>query len=95
MKPSADQATDESQTPPADGNPHAGSDSPQTRSEPGLAGIVRESPVSSAALALSIIAGAVLGFVLLGEDLSTARRILGGAVAGGGCWLLVMMGRVI
>ena len=64
-------------------------------SDPGLADFARESPLATAALALSIIAGAIIGYAFIGEDLSATRRVLGGALAGGGSWLLVMFGRVI
>jgi hypothetical protein len=55
----------------------------------------RESPLATAALALCVLAGAIAGYLLIGEELSATRRILGGGVAGAGSWLLVMMGRVI
>jgi len=64
-------------------------------SDPGLLDFARESPLATAALALSIVAGAIIGYAFIGEELSLTRRILGGALAGGGSWLLVMFGRVI
>jgi hypothetical protein len=55
----------------------------------------RESPLATAALGLCVLAGAVAGYALIGEELSATRRILGGGLAGAGSWLLVMIGRVI
>jgi hypothetical protein len=54
-----------------------------------------ENPLATAALGLCVVAGAVSGYVLIEGDLSATRRILGGALAGAGSWLLVMVGRII
>ena len=52
-------------------------------------------PLAVAALALCVVGGAVAGYVYLPEEWHLARRIAGGGVSGFGCWLLVMVGRVI
>jgi len=51
--------------------------------------------MATAALGLCVLAGTVAGYLLIGEELSATRRVLGGGVAGAGSWLLVMIGRVI
>ena len=72
-----------------------GSVASSARSDPGLVDFASESPFATAALGLSIITGAIIGYAFIGEDLSATRRALGGALAGDDCWLLVMFGRVI
>ena len=61
----------------------------------GLVAAAKQHPIATGTLVASVIIGAVLGYVYLGEDFGTTRRILGGALAGGGSWLLVMVGRII
>jgi hypothetical protein len=63
--------------------------------EESLMASARRHPIATGTLAASILVGALLGHLFLGEDFSVTRRILGGAVAGGGSWLLVMVGRII
>ena len=59
---------------------------------PGLGAIwanARTHPVITTTLVVCIALGAVLGFSLLTEDWSAARRILAGAFAGAGTGLLI------
>lgn len=54
-----------------------------------------EHPVAIGVLIVAMTVGASVSYVNLSETLSPIRSVLGGAVAGFGCWLLVMVGRVI
>ena len=67
---------------------------PGSTEESAILEYVRESPIASGFLVVSILAGAILGYQFL-EEISKPRRILGGALAGFGSWLLVMVGRII
>jgi hypothetical protein len=51
--------------------------------------IVKQHPVITAVMLGCTVIGAVLGYVLLTEDWSAARRIAGGAVGGAGVGLLI------
>jgi hypothetical protein len=55
----------------------------------------RAHPIATGSLAACFLLGAALGFELLPESLSATRRVLGGALSGGGCWLLVQVGRIL
>ncbi|MFT5694746.1 MAG: hypothetical protein ACI9QQ_000721 [Myxococcota bacterium] len=55
----------------------------------------RTHPLAISVLAFVMAAGGVAGYVGFAEHLSPIRSVLGGAVSGFGCWLLVMIGRVI
>ena len=50
---------------------------------------VRERPIITAVMVACTIAGAWLGHQVLADDFSPLRAVLGGAVAGAGCGLLV------
>ena len=52
-------------------------------------------PIAAGFLTVVMLAGAVAGFIALEGILTTPRSILGGALGGFGCWLLVMIGRAI
>jgi hypothetical protein len=52
-------------------------------------GVFARHPVITAIFAVCIALGAVLGFALLGDEWSAARRIAAGAVSGAGAALLV------
>jgi hypothetical protein len=56
---------------------------------------VSGNPIASGFLFAAILGGAVAGYIFFEGTLSTPRSILGGALAGFGSWLLVMVGRVI
>ena len=60
-----------------------------------LAGYAREHPAAVGMLCVAVVAGAFIGDQLFAEYLSPVRRVIGGALAGFGCWLLVMVGRVL
>ena len=55
----------------------------------------QEHPIAMGVLAFAMVGGGIAGYIYFGEILSPVRSVLGGAVAGFGCWLLVMVGRVI
>jgi hypothetical protein len=55
----------------------------------------REHPIAATALGLAVVGGSVIGYSVFAESLSPLRGVLGGALAGFGCWFLVMIGRVI
>jgi hypothetical protein len=54
-----------------------------------MSSAIRRHPVIAATLVGCALAGAVLGFYLLTGDWSPARRILAGALAGGGVGVLM------
>ena len=56
---------------------------------------VSEHPVAIGMLVLTMIVGACVGFFYLSQTLSPIRSVLGGALAGFGCWFLVMFGQLI
>lgn len=51
--------------------------------------------MAAAALVACVVGGAIAGGIYLSDEWHIARRVAGGAVAGFGSWLLVMVGRVI
>ena len=62
---------------------------PPTSKAPGACGTLRRHPVITATLLGCTVAGAVLGFYLLTDDWSIARRLAAGAIAGAGTGLLM------
>ncbi len=60
-----------------------------------LRSMVKEQPLAAASLIVSMLAGILAAYMLLGDDWAHWRRITGGALAGSGSWLLVMVGRLI
>ncbi len=56
---------------------------------------LRRHPLHASLLAACIVAGALIGAYFLPEELSTLRRILGGALLGGLSWLIPSFGRII
>lgn len=59
-----------------------------------LGSYARTHPLAMGVLAFVIVAGGIAGYVGFAEHLSPVRSVLGGAISGFGCWLLVMAGRV-
>ncbi len=57
--------------------------------------VAREHPFLTLVLALCMTAGAALAWAFLPTEISTLRRIVGGAMLGLLSWLLVMMGRML
>lgn len=57
--------------------------------------IALDHPLLSAILILCMIAGALLAWAFLPTELSTIRRLIGGALLGLLSWLIVMMGRML
>lgn len=45
--------------------------------------------------AVSIVAGALVGYFQLPEEISAVRRVLGGAICGGGCAFLMTATKMI
>jgi hypothetical protein len=81
---------------PATSPKETGDAKPEATSEQeGLMASAARHPIATGTLAASLLTGALLGYLFLDDDFSATRRILGGAVAGGGSWLLVMVGRII
>ena len=60
-----------------------------------LTALAQDHPLLTGALVLLMLAGSALAWLLLPEDISSFRRIVGGALLGGLSWLLVMMGRML
>lgn len=58
-------------------------------SAPGWIVALQRNPVFTALFAICIVVGAIAGFLYLPEDFSSSRRILGGAVSGGGIAFLM------
>jgi len=56
---------------------------------------IQRHPVITAILVGCTLAGAALGFVLLGDDWSAARRILAGTIGGAGVGLLITATKLI
>jgi hypothetical protein len=56
---------------------------------PGACAVLRRHPVITSTLIGFTLAGAVLGFYLLTDDWSAARRLAAGALAGAGIGLLM------
>ncbi|HVP29240.1 MAG TPA: hypothetical protein VMW35_08765 [Myxococcota bacterium] len=54
-----------------------------------LRALVRQHPVITAVLVVSTVAGALAGPSVLPPEWSLARRMIGGALAGGGIGLLM------
>jgi hypothetical protein len=67
----------------------------EAQSESSLSQYAREHPLAAGALGLAVIGGGVIGYDVFAETLTPIRAVLGGALAGFGCWFLVMIGRVI
>lgn len=61
----------------------------EPRASRGVAEAVRAHPVVTAVMAVCILGGALLGPELLTAEWSLLRRVLGGALAGGGVGLLL------
>lgn len=61
----------------------------------GVLAFVRENPIGTLTLLVSVVTGALVCFTQLDAGLSDVRRILGGALAGGGAWLCVYVGRAM
>jgi hypothetical protein len=57
--------------------------------------IILRHPYASGALIVAVVAGALLGYFWIPDDMSTPRRIIGGALGGWGAWLCVWVGRVL
>jgi hypothetical protein len=57
--------------------------------------ILSEHPAITSIMLACTVIGAVLGCILLSEDWPRARRVLGGAVGGAGCGLLITATRMI
>ena len=79
---------------PESSGPHTDVDADSTPGNP-LLEFVRTHPIGSILLVAAILGGAIAGYIVFDGVLSAPRSILGGALAGWGCWLLVMVGRVI
>ena len=62
---------------------------------PSLGSMAKEQPLATASLIASMLAGILAAYLMLGDDWAHWRRIAGGASAGVGSWLLVMVGRLI
>lgn len=58
-------------------------------------GFVAEHPIITAILVVCTLVGTVLGYFMLGEEWSVARRLVGGAFGGAGVGLLVTAVRMI
>jgi hypothetical protein len=67
-----------------------GGDAPASRP-----GVAARHPIISAVMLGCTALGIVLGYLLLGEEWSVARRLLGGAVGGAGVGLLLTAPRMI
>ena len=57
--------------------------------------VLLEHPAITSIVLTCTVIGAALGCILLGEDWSRARRLIGGAVGGAGCGLLITATRMI
>ena len=68
---------------------------PPTSQTPGAWATLRRHPIITATLLGCTLAGAVLGFYLLTEDWSVARRLAAGAIAGAGTGLLMTATKMI
>jgi len=68
---------------------------PPTPQAPGAWTALRRHPIITATLLGCTLAGAVLGFYLLTEDWSVARRLAAGAIAGAGTGLLMTATKMI
>jgi len=60
-----------------------------------LIAIARDHPLLVGTLGLLMAAGSIAAWFLMPEEISSIRRILGGALLGMVSWLLVMMGRLL
>lgn len=61
----------------------------------GLLALIRDNPLGTASLLASMVLGSALCYAYLDAGLSDWRRVVGGALAGFGCWLCVSVGRAI
>jgi hypothetical protein len=60
-----------------------------------LTRLMRENPIGAASLLGFMVLGAILSYSYLDAGLSDVRRLTGGALAGGGSWLCIFVGRAI
>lgn len=70
-------------------------DSPQRPRPIAWLRIVRDHPVITSVMVVCMLVGAVLGFALLTEEWSAARRILSGVVSGAGVGMLIVATKII
>ncbi len=68
---------------------------PEDAVSTGLWGVVQRHPFITGTLVVCSMVGAILGFTLLTGDWSPLRRILAGAVAGGGTGFLLTATKMI
>jgi len=68
---------------------------PPTSKTSGAWGTLRRHPIITATMLGCTLAGAVLGFYLLTDDWSVARRLAAGAIAGAGTGLLMTATKMI
>ena len=61
----------------------------------GLFSLLRAYPVISATIAASTLLGVAVGLGVLPEDWTLIRRVLGGALGGAGCGLIVTAPRIL
>ena len=60
-----------------------------------LIAVARDHPFLTGTLGALMAIGSVLAWFLMPEEMSSLRRLLGGALLGLVSWLLVMMGRLL
>lgn len=60
-----------------------------------LIAVARDHPFLAGTLGVLMATGSVLAWFLMPEEMSSLRRLLGGALLGLVSWLLVMMGRLL
>ena len=71
------------------------SEAPPSDPMPGPVEVVRAHPIATLFFVLCVLGGALLSYVLIGdESLSPVRRIAGGALMGGIGYLLAMISRL-
>jgi len=78
--------------------PDTGGASEGTRAEHATGprvGFIAEHPVITSVLVVCTLVGIALGYFMLGEEWSVARRLVGGAFGGAGVGLLVTTVRMI
>jgi hypothetical protein len=68
---------------------------PPTSKAPGAWATLRRHPIITTTMLGCTLAGAVLGFYLLTDDWSVARRLAAGAIAGAGTGLLMTATKMI
>ncbi|HEY5657231.1 MAG TPA: hypothetical protein VIY27_05535 [Myxococcota bacterium] len=57
--------------------------------------IFEKHPIITSVMLACTLAGAAAGYALLGEHWPPVRRLLGGAIGGAGCGLLITAARMI